>query len=302
MVNYLVNWGRRGLKHRPQLTNFRIGKTMFNNIEEKKRPLLLSVLKSFDGMPKLSTSEYESWRNNVLKKQGLVTDGKEFAAKVISPTQQINTVDPEKTFEAMVTSEKTINQAVAYLRKWNWYEIKQLSNPNKKIPLGLYIHGSHDASKTHLMHGFINHIFKKGMLESRKYQFYNWNALMKSLKDFDAKGWINDAATKSSIECTMAKETEHRCKHYDLIIFDDIGSNNATRYDLETITDIIEFRLAHKKDTFFTSNHSLNDLAKVLDKRIAQKILEKAASVNIKNEEKNRHEIQKKFQKEYYEH
>lgn len=253
---------------------------------------------------KMTLAEYNEFRDKAwavtgYKKSehaGMVVYERKWESPKIDQDYQ---ADTDQTFEAMKDNHRTINQAIAYLKNWRWHALKVQTLPYpEKIPLGLYIHGTHDASKTHLMHGFVNHIKGKRLLEGRRYRIYNWSSLIKDLKDFETEAFI-PGEHGNTVTATLSKATEYRCKHEDLIIFDDIGSNAATKYELETITAIIEHRKDKKKDTFFTSNHSLNELKNALDKRIVQKILEMATSVNIESEKKNRHEIQNKFQAEY---
>ena len=279
---------------------------MTNKKNETSKDLLKRFLKLTENLPALSIEEYEKNRERHFTSDGLQkqiwADVVVYKTKVASNDNFIkeNQADQDKTFDNMNVSDKTIDQAIRYLKKWNWHSIKSKNHSsNLKVPLGVYIYGSHDASKTHLMHGFVNYISKKGLLAGKQYRLYNWSAMMKSLKDFETEANM-PGEFNNSISTSLAKATEFRCKNTDLIIFDDIGSNTSTRYDLETITHIIEYRKSKKKDTFFTSNHSLNELKNILDKRIVHNILETTVSVNIKSEVKNRYEIQKKFQKEYY--
>lgn len=274
---------------------------MFNKNESK----LQSLIKNLPNLKPLSLEDHEKMRESSFGSEykktvynGTVTYEYKWSSSE-NLKEDEHQVQTDKTFDKMIDNDKSIDQAVAYLKNWRWYKQKIVTLPYPEtIPLGLYIYGTHDASKTHLMHGFLNHIKAKGILDGKKYRIYNWSALIKALKDFDGSDFI--PGTHANTESTsVAKATEYRCKHEDLIIFDDIGSNVASKYEIETITSIIEHRKDQKLDTFFTSNLSISDLSKSLDKRIAQKILEMATSVNIKSDRRQRHEIQKRFQSEY---
>jgi DNA replication protein DnaC len=69
-------------------------------------------------------------------------------------------------------------------------------------------------------------------------------------------------------------EAMHAYCHYDFAIIDDLGAERQTEWSLEVLTRLIYERHAEQKETVFTSNLSMSQIAETFGDRTASRILD----------------------------
>jgi len=138
---------------------------------------------------------------------------------------------------------------------------------------GLFIHGSVGTGKTHIAYAL-----KKKWDEENPYKtaiFWNTPELMQNEKaDFDKDSY----SKRRSIE--RLKESKQ------LLILDDIGTENATGWVLDQLYMLINKRYNEMKPVIFTSNLSIEDVGKILGDRIASRIVEMCDVVELTGDDK----------------
>lgn len=114
-------------------------------------------------------------------------------------------------------------------------------NPSEKIK-GLYLHGNFGCGKTYIIAACFNEFAKRGVKSAIVY----WPEFLRSLKAaFD----------------TDFKEKFETIKEVDLLLIDDIGSENTTAWGRDEILGpILQYRMLEHLPTFFTSNLSFKEL------------------------------------------
>lgn len=75
-------------------------------------------------------------------------------------------------------------------------------------------------------------------------------------------------------------------KHAELVIWDDIGAKLGTSFEINTMLDILNYRIYHGKANVFTSNVSPADLKNILDIRLASRIVETSKIIELKGSDK----------------
>ncbi|WP_051350829.1 ATP-binding protein [[Acholeplasma] multilocale] len=141
---------------------------------------------------------------------------------------------------ADIFTEEEIKQRKTFL-------IDALTRLQEGYGKGLYLFGEPGVGKTTLIKVLANHAaFKK-----HKVAFSNVGDLINSVKD----SWNDPKKMKQN---SIVKNL----KHADVLFLDDIGGeivSNWTRDDF--LFTILNYRMEHKKITFFTSNFSMEELA-----------------------------------------
>jgi len=138
---------------------------------------------------------------------------------------------------------------------------------------GIFIHGSVGTGKTHIAYAL-----KKQWDEDNPYRtavFWNTPELLQNEKlDFDKDNY----SKQRSIQ--RLKDSKQ------LLILDDIGTENATGWVLDQLYMLINKRYNEMKPVIFTSNLSIEDVGKVLGDRIASRIVEMCDVIELTGDDK----------------
>lgn len=84
---------------------------------------------------------------------------------------------------------------------------------------------------------------------------------------------------------TRFSEMEKLIPEVDLVIWDDIGCTQLTRYQHNILFPLINSRIINGKSNIFTTNHG-DDLAQNVGDRLASRILDTSEQFEFKNESK----------------
>ena len=146
--------------------------------------------------------------------------------------------------------------------KWITKFIKDYKD-GKKVK-GLYLSGNFGSGKSYLVSAMINELIKDGKKGALVY-YPNFLLSLKSSfgKDFN--------------------EQFEYAKNADLLLFDDIGTENVTPWSRdEILASILQYRMEEGLPTFFTSNLTIEELElhlsadnKKVDKLKAKRIIER---------------------------
>lgn len=121
---------------------------------------------------------------------------------------------------------------------------------------GLYIHGKFGVGKTYILKTIANSFAKK----NKKVVFITANEIIKKVKETFSVDDTNDSV-----------KIEEKCKKADILFIDDIGAESVTEWSRDEILfDILNYRMEHKKITFFSSNKNIANLEKTY---LSQKII-----------------------------
>jgi len=152
-------------------------------------------------------------------------------------------------------------------------EIAKKFEKIRETKKGIFIHGSVGTGKTHIAYAL-----KKQWDEENPYRtaiLYNTPDLLHSEKlDFDRDSY----SKKRSLE--KLKESKQ------LLILDDVGSENATGWVLDQLYMLINKRYNEMKPIIFTSNLSIEEVGKVLGDRIASRIVEMCDVIELTGDDK----------------
>jgi DNA replication protein DnaC len=85
-------------------------------------------------------------------------------------------------------------------------------------------------------------------------------------------------------DADATKSLDHKIMHSDLVIFDDIGAENATQWAKDKLYQYIDYRYANAKACIFTSNVELE----ALEPRIADRINGSCTQVEFTMESKRK--------------
>ncbi len=147
---------------------------------------------------------------------------------------------PKEMFAIKFTDIDVKNETVEY-NKHVMELVKWCKDPTSK---GFYITGGVGVGKTYLISCLANQCAING----RKISFVHMPTFMNRLKSF-----------MTSTE-DFEKEI-YRMKNVPVLILDDIGAENITKWGRdEILLMILNYRFDAKKVTFFTSNYSLKEL------------------------------------------
>lgn len=164
----------------------------------------------------------------------------------------------DKSFEGMHIPTAPYNEVMTALKRWNF---------NKK---GLFIFGKCGRGKTHMMKAFRKSLYERGLLENKRFEFFNMISLVQMMRDFESKR-IHKGIEMKTNEFAMAK-----CLEADILVLDDIGANRATDYEIEVIFKILDQRCESHfpRPVFMTSNLNLKQVKDKFGMRIADRMLQ----------------------------
>jgi primosomal protein DnaI len=120
----------------------------------------------------------------------------------------------------------------------------QLSKEPKRNE-GLYLHGTPGVGKTMLVSILGNTLLKAG----KKVLFSNTTELLNQLRQRIKSDWNEELARYQKVPC---------------LILDDVGVTKMTEWGLEQMFRLLDARYEEERQTFFTSNYSLEQLQKKL--------------------------------------
>lgn len=126
---------------------------------------------------------------------------------------------------------------------------------------GIFIHGGVGSGKTVWTYKIARHYMEKiapywdGLKHPNPVYFANVPRLLDDLRS----AFKNENAMANLDDLMM---------HSDIVIFDDIGAENATEWAKEKLYQYIDYRYANCKTSLFTSNKTIDDL----EERIADRI------------------------------
>ena len=155
--------------------------------------------------------------------------------------------------------ERSKKVAEKYLKK---------SNDFIKEGRGLYISGVYGCGKTHLACAVIQELINK------RFTIY-FSTVSQLLADLKSDFFDKPYRDKSLYDLVRT------C---DLLILDDIGAEKITDWVRETLFIILNYRYSNLKSTIFTSNKTVEQLAKVEGYgRLASRIIERNFIIDIKS-------------------
>lgn len=139
----------------------------------------------------------------------------------------------------------------------------------------IYIHGAVGTGKTHICWAI-----KKNSSDPKKYRFVSlWNMvdlLHEIRKDFDRQPY----------EKVHPEEEVTRSDSNRILILDDIGTEKASEFVIETIYRIINFRYVHMLPTIITSNCTIQELADKIGERSASRIVEMCDIIELAGDDR----------------
>lgn len=120
------------------------------------------------------------------------------------------------------------------------YEI--LKKDKHNLRKGFYIWGDFGIGKTYLMIAYLNDLARNGI----KVSFVKTSSFFQKLKNLELK---------EEIESMI-----YDLKRSQVLVFDEVGSNEKSIYQDDYFYNILDYRLENKLLTFFTSNFSVSQL------------------------------------------
>jgi DNA replication protein DnaC len=175
---------------------------------------------------------------------------------------------------------------------WDNYEITKENESNinflKNIRMmdsfGAFIHGPAGSGKTHLMKCFLNDVID---FKVENFERYKLNLEQQAAINF---GWINLSSWLQPRR-TDNTSVEYSITRNDILFIDDLGVSNRTEWTIDQVYQLLNFRLESKKQTFITSNLTLDQIATNFHERIASRIKEMCIPVQLKGEDRRTKKI-----------
>lgn len=146
---------------------------------------------------------------------------------------------------------------------------------NNKDVRGIYLYGNFGSGKSYFIAALFNELARKGYDSIIVYL----PELIRSLK-----------ASFSNTEDNEFESRFNELKETPLLLLDDIGAENVTNWSRdEIIGSIVQYRMENNLPTFFTSNYSMDELARKLegynqDKLAANRIMERIKFISTEIE------------------
>ncbi len=162
------------------------------------------------------------------------------------------TVRPKARYDSAVTAfsgltfddiqlEQGNAQAVSYLKAFvNTVKTK----PNQK---GMWLVGDQGIGKTHLMGAFAGELKKLNVA----FEYIGASQLLSDLKDM--------MGGKGAGDTNIAKRKKELKTEAPVLIIDDMGTENASAWNIETWREILSYRYDNGLPTFFSSNLTKED-------------------------------------------
>lgn len=114
---------------------------------------------------------------------------------------------------------------------------------------GIWLYGNYGVGKTYLMGYFAKELVQRG-IEVRFVSFAN---LINKLR--------NKVRTNQDV---LEKEID-KLNKVEVLILDDIGAEYPKIWSINTLYDVLDYRMNNKKSTFFTSNYNIHDYLESLN-------------------------------------
>jgi|TARA_Y100000034_G_scaffold47492_1_gene58474 DNA replication protein DnaC len=157
---------------------------------------------------------------------------------------------------------------------------------------GLYMFGSCGVGKTHIAWSLFKHKTEQRFSEAREYlgkkgnegrhvsvrsniQVYSWVEVLRLLRD----SMINKEKYRGAYSIEEDFDPQ-------ILILDDVGSEKASDWTIETLYYLINKRYEEKKPTIITSNLPLSELADKVGDRITSRIAEMCEIVRLEGKDK----------------
>lgn len=116
---------------------------------------------------------------------------------------------------------------------------------DKNATKGIYIYGNVGVGKTHLLKAIAKNMAQNG----------------KTIVVSTVESLLADLRTAMGSDFNPALLTVQKCQIADVLFLDDLGLERPTKWSRdEVLFPILNYRLEHRKLTFFSSNFSLNQL------------------------------------------
>lgn len=145
------------------------------------------------------------------------------------------------------------------------WPIITLNKPLEELKAGIYFHGQIGSGKTVLAIQYLLKIYQQHYMAGLdfSYKFISVPNLLFEIKDCYKKDYVGETE----------KELLDRYSDYDLLILDDFAVEKSSDWSYQILYLIINNRYEGLKQTFFTSNLNLNQLAERFgDDRITSRI------------------------------
>ena len=179
-------------------------------------------------------------RQEILSPKGMKES---YMSRVLSQDFSPTNFELEKKYYMSEERGNVLNEFARYLS----------DNPPN---IGLYLYGNMGVGKTFTAKRFAKKIAEKG----NDIAFVNLSFLASKLKSS-----FSNSSEKISYIINILKEVP-------FLFIDDIGSEQITEWFRDDVLfSILNFRMEHKKTTFFTSNYDVNELEKVQAKTAKEK-------------------------------
>lgn len=129
----------------------------------------------------------------------------------------------------------------------------------KHAKQSVYVYGTHGRGKTHTVAYCAYRMLEHTRRPMKYLNLGKWLSHMMSLK-----------VAHASIDAEL-----NRLYSFDLVVIDDLGKEKLTESKLEIIYNVIDMRERQKKQTWYTSNLSIDNLSERLDDNFGPAIVER---------------------------
>jgi DNA replication protein DnaC len=166
-------------------------------------------------------------------------------------------------------------------KKYLFAEMESIPSSIKKqldgfdIGKGFYIWGGIGTGKTHLICAIVNSFIRK-CRDKGKVDF-RYRPKLASVPDILLSVKQSFSEDRISEQDIIWKYTQYPC-----LILDDLGTEKASEWVIQTLYSIVDTRYKEDKQTCFTSNLSLDKISEKIGDRIPSRIAEMCEIVQIK--------------------
>lgn len=159
----------------------------------------------------------------------------EFVKKMNEKEESIDDIK-NASMKNIFTDDKNRLPVIKWLKKF--YDEYEITNSLK----GLYLHGSFGSGKTYLIAALLNEL---AHAKNANVEIIYFPELLRNLKE----------------DFSLVEDKLRYLQTIDILLIDDIGAENVTNWGRDEILGtILQYRMIHKKATFFTSNLNINEL------------------------------------------